>query len=232
MSRPSIPRNKLAKLLPGKTPVVLVACGSYSPITYLHLRVFELARDYFKVHKPDYQVIGGYMSPVGDSYVKKGLVSSNHRIAMCELGVESSDWLMVDPWESSFSEYVRTILVLQHFQLELSPTYEGLKIFFVCGADLLQTFNVKGVWSDQDVEEICKFGISCIQREGLLVDHIISQNPILMSQKQNLYLVEQTVPNNVSSTLIRNCLAQNLSVKYLLPDSVIDYIKANGLFLP
>jgi len=29
-------------------PVVLLACGSYSPPTVMHVRIFETARDYFK----------------------------------------------------------------------------------------------------------------------------------------------------------------------------------------
>ncbi|KAJ2822334.1 Nicotinamide/nicotinic acid mononucleotide adenylyltransferase 1, partial [Coemansia erecta] len=38
----SFPTNKLAKTLQDSTkiPLVLVACGSYSPVTYLHLRMF------------------------------------------------------------------------------------------------------------------------------------------------------------------------------------------------
>lgn len=29
-----------------KTEVVLLACGSFNPITNMHLRLFELAKDY------------------------------------------------------------------------------------------------------------------------------------------------------------------------------------------
>lgn len=29
-----------------RTEVVLLACGSFNPITYMHLRLFELAKDY------------------------------------------------------------------------------------------------------------------------------------------------------------------------------------------
>ena len=31
---------------PEKTEVVLLACGSFNPITNMHLRLFELAKDY------------------------------------------------------------------------------------------------------------------------------------------------------------------------------------------
>ncbi|ETE65796.1 Nicotinamide mononucleotide adenylyltransferase 2, partial [Ophiophagus hannah] len=56
------------------------------------------ARDY--LHKTGrFIVIGGIVSPVHDSYGKQGLVSSRHRLAMCQLAVQSSDWIRVDPWE-------------------------------------------------------------------------------------------------------------------------------------
>ena len=61
-----------------KQPIVLVACGSFSPVTYLHLRMFEMARDYIR-HNTDFEVMGGYLSPVSDMYKKPGLLSASHR---------------------------------------------------------------------------------------------------------------------------------------------------------
>ncbi|XP_058094821.1 nicotinamide/nicotinic acid mononucleotide adenylyltransferase-like [Magnolia sinica] len=49
--------------------VVLVLSGSFNPPTYMHLRMFELARD--KLNSEGYCVIGGYMSPVNDAYKKR-----------------------------------------------------------------------------------------------------------------------------------------------------------------
>ncbi|XP_041990669.1 nicotinamide/nicotinic acid mononucleotide adenylyltransferase 1-like isoform X2 [Salvia splendens] len=56
----------------GKIFVVLVSTGSFNPPTNMHLRCFELARD--AVNSQGFCVIGGYMSPVNDSYKKKGLI--------------------------------------------------------------------------------------------------------------------------------------------------------------
>lgn len=36
-----------------KTEVVLLACGSFNPITNMHLRLFELARDYMNATGKD-----------------------------------------------------------------------------------------------------------------------------------------------------------------------------------
>lgn len=63
---------------PEKTPLLLVACGSFSPITYLHLRMFEMAADYVKF-STEFELLGGYLSPVSDSYRKAGLASAEDR---------------------------------------------------------------------------------------------------------------------------------------------------------
>ena len=62
-----------------KCPLLLVACGSFSPITYLHLRMFEMAADYVRF-STDFEIVGGYLSPVSDAYKKAGLASAQHRL--------------------------------------------------------------------------------------------------------------------------------------------------------
>jgi nicotinamide mononucleotide adenylyltransferase len=76
----AFPHHRLRQVQQGasKRPIVLVACGSFSPVTYLHLRMFEMARDYIR-HNTDFEVVGGYLSPVSDMYKKPGLLSANHR---------------------------------------------------------------------------------------------------------------------------------------------------------
>lgn len=71
-------RLNLLQRYPEKQPIVLVACGSFSPVTYLHLRMFEMAVDYAR-QNTDFEVMGGYMSPVSDKYKKPGLLSASHR---------------------------------------------------------------------------------------------------------------------------------------------------------
>lgn len=64
---------------PAKTPIVLVACGSFSPITYAHMRMFEMANDYCR-QNTNFEVVAGYLSPVGDKYTKPGLLSASRRL--------------------------------------------------------------------------------------------------------------------------------------------------------
>ena len=76
--------------------------------------------DHFK-ERDEYELIAGYFSPVADAYRKDGLAEAKDRVKMCELAVEStSDWLMVDSWESRQERYQRTAVVLDHFNQELN----------------------------------------------------------------------------------------------------------------
>ena len=74
------PSHRLARTMRNynKQPIVLVACGSFSPVTFLHLRMFEMAMDFVRTNT-DFEIIGGYLSPVSDQYKKPGLLSATHR---------------------------------------------------------------------------------------------------------------------------------------------------------
>ena len=80
MSSYTFPHHRLKRIMDdsSKTPLLLVACGSFSPITYLHLRMFEMAADYVRFNT-EFEIIGGYLSPVSDAYKKAGLASAEHR---------------------------------------------------------------------------------------------------------------------------------------------------------
>ncbi|KAH9804227.1 Nicotinamide/nicotinic acid mononucleotide adenylyltransferase [Citrus sinensis] len=181
----------------GKTYVVLVATGSFNPPTFMHL---QLARD--TLNSEGYCVIGGYMSPVNDAYKKRGLISAEHRINLCNLACKSSDFIMVDPWEANQSGYQRTLTVLsrvKNFLIEAGLiSTESLKVMLVCGSDLLESFAIPGFW---------------------------------MPEQGNIKLVDELVPNQISSTRIRDCICRGLSIKYLTEDKVIDYIRESRLYL-
>ncbi|XP_010669696.1 nicotinamide/nicotinic acid mononucleotide adenylyltransferase isoform X2 [Beta vulgaris subsp. vulgaris] len=217
-----------------KTYVVLVATGSFNPPTFMHLRMFELARD--ALSSEGYHVIGAYISPVNDAYKKRGLLSAEHRIEMCQLACKSSNYIMVDTWEAKQATYQRTLTVLSRvksFLCENSLVSPGsLRVMLVCGSDLLESFGIPGVWIPEQVRAIIRdFGVACIRREGQDVDKIISSNEILNDNKSGIKVVDELISNQISSTRIRDCISRGLSVKYLTADEVIDYIRKHDLYL-
>ncbi|CAH9139872.1 unnamed protein product [Cuscuta epithymum] len=215
-----------------RTYVVLVSTGSFNPPTYMHLRCFELARD--TLSSQGFCVIGGYMSPVNDAYKKKGLISAKHRIAMCHLACKSSEFVMVDQWEASQNTYQHTLTVLSRIKLSLLNSgllSDSLKVMLVCGSDLLKSFSTPGVWIPEHVRTICRdFGLVCVRRDSQDVDKIITDDDILNAYKANIKIVDEVVPNGVSSTGLRDCILKRLSIKYLTADEVIGYIEKHNLY--
>ncbi|XP_050216413.1 nicotinamide/nicotinic acid mononucleotide adenylyltransferase [Mercurialis annua] len=216
-----------------KINVVLVATGSFNPPTFMHLRMFELARDAMRIE--GYRVIAAYMSPVTDAYKKPGLVSAEHRLRMCNLACESSDFIMVDPWEANQSAYQRSLTILKRIEssfIDKHISRDSLKVMLVCGSDLLQSFSTPGVWIPEQVRTICRdYGVVCIRREGQDLEKIISGDEILNECSGNIKVVDEHAPNMISSTRIRECISRGLSVKYLTVDAVIDYIREQKLYL-
>ncbi|XP_030515233.1 nicotinamide/nicotinic acid mononucleotide adenylyltransferase isoform X2 [Rhodamnia argentea] len=219
---------------PRKGYAVLVATGSFNPPTYMHLRLFELARD--ALNAEGYSVIGGYMSPVNDAYKKKGLISAEHRLSLCRLACKSSDFIMVDSWEANQSTFQRTLTVLHRVKSilcqERQLSSDSLKVMLVCGSDLLQSFGAPGAWIRDQVRIICKdYGVVCIRREGQEIEKIISDDDILSDYRENIKVVDELVPNQISSTRVRECISRGLSIKYLTDDEVVVYIKEHHLYL-
>ncbi|KAI9856923.1 MAG: hypothetical protein M1824_005077 [Vezdaea acicularis] len=240
------PKSRLKRVMddPNKTPLCLVLCGSFSPITFLHLRMFEMAADFAKSHT-QFEVVGGYFSPVSDAYKKVGLASAEHRIKMCDLAATlTSDWLMVDPWEALQPSYKRTAVVLDHFDeclngpagsggggIPTSPTgpNKRIQIKLLAGADLIQTMSTPGVWSEADLDHILgRYGSFIVERTGTDLENALSS---LQPWKDNIWQIQQLIQNDVSSTKIRLFLRREMSVRYLIPQPVIDYIEEHDLYV-
>ncbi|XP_035526335.1 uncharacterized protein LOC118334520 [Morone saxatilis] len=232
-----------------RVPLVLLACGSFNPITNQHMRLFELARDH--MHSTgQYQVVGGIVSPVSDGYGKQGLVLAKHRIAMAKLALQSSNWVTVDEWESEQPDWTETVVTMRYHYGRILKEYEQSterhsdsnenttplsspcpQLKLLCGADFLDTFKIPGLWRDDHVEEVSgRFGLVCVSRGGLQPERAVHESDTLSRHRQNIFLVREWVRNETSATEIRRALRRGLSVKYLIPDTVIEYIHQHNLY--
>ncbi|KAL6445750.1 hypothetical protein ACFW04_000901 [Cataglyphis niger] len=240
------------------TRVILMSCGSYNPPTNMHLRMFEIARDH--LHRMGtHIVVGGVISPVHDAYAKKELANATHRCAMLRLALQNNDWIRLSTWETRQNCWTKTRLCLQHHQnllnsmlynsndikhhLQMDDTEwipENVKnssdntpiqIKLLCGADLLESFGICGLWLDEDIDAIVgEHGLVVITREGCNPNRFIYDSDILSKHMHNICIVTEWIPNEVSSTRIRRALKRSQSVRYLLQDSVIDYIYKHEIF--
>lgn len=109
-----------------------------------------------------YYCIGGYFSPTNDAYGKVGLAPGKHRVEMCRLAMKDSTWIMVDPWEVLQPSWVRTSIVLDHFDYFLNKnrpvelaSYPKIRIMLLAGGDLIESFGTPNLWSSEDVSILC-----------------------------------------------------------------------------
>ena len=73
-----------------------------------------------------------------------------------------------------------------------------------------------------------RYGCFIVERAGT---DMAQATEALAKWRHNIFLIAQMIQNDVSSTKVRLFLRRGLSVRYLLPSAVIDYIEANGLYL-
>lgn len=232
-------------------PVVLVSCGSFNPPTFLHLRMLELATQ--MMAKAGFDVQGCYLSPVNDAYWKASLAPGRHRLAMCQLAAADSDSIMVDSWEVEQRQYTRTLHVLQHVQDELARQFQAgygatpvdedpmsggscppvvPRVMLVCGADVLESMADPAMWRQDLLEKLlAEHGVVCISRHGAETARVLDrQGSLLHTYRSNVAIIQDPVPNEVSSSRVRHELEQGHSVRYLVPDGVIDYIHQQELY--
>ncbi|TQV95925.1 nicotinamide mononucleotide adenylyltransferase [Cordyceps javanica] len=256
MSPYTFPIDKLRQRLtrPGKTPLVLVACGSYSPITVLHVQMFSMAERHVESsaqQRPageqhgavDFEVVGSYLSPVSDAYKKPALAAAHHRLAMCELAAARTD-IMVDPWEALRCDantgepvYTSTVDVLRHVDCEINrdggiETSDGLgrvkaQIVLLMGADVAATMGDPKLWPTSDVDAILgQYGAFVIERPmQTLIDEALAS---LHKYDDKIWVVA-AFENDVSSTKIRAQLKNGERVLDLA-QPVYEYIKTNDLY--
>ncbi|CAE8708163.1 unnamed protein product, partial [Polarella glacialis] len=194
----------------------------------------------------NYEVVGGYLSPVHASYGKSSLAPAEHRLGMLHAAVEDSDWLMADGWECSCQEqWTRTALVLARFAEELSkvevsvgdaPPETGLiRTVMLCGGDVLEGFakvkpDGEALWSDEDLEVILgQNGVVCIERDGADLDAFVESHPVLRQRAEHITMVRPRVHTGISSTVVRQHLAAGESIRYLVPEGVRSYINEHRL---
>lgn len=142
-----------------KLPVVLLSTGSYNPVHRLHIQILVAAKQELEKHS-NCKVLHGLLSPSHDCYVKgkvgNGYLSASDRIKCLELALqeegEDLNWIKVDKWECSQTEFVNFDAVAVHLRASYiqrmnrvldAGTNKSLRswlskfmVVFVCGADV------------------------------------------------------------------------------------------------
>ncbi|XP_075232037.1 nicotinamide mononucleotide adenylyltransferase isoform X2 [Lycorma delicatula] len=106
-----------------------------------------------------------------------------------------------------------------------------IHVKLLCGADLLESFGTPNLWQNDDIETIVgEHGLVVITRNECNPYKFIYESDLLTKHMNNIVIVTEWIKNEISSTKIRRALRRFESVKYLIADSVVDYIRNNMLY--
>ena len=219
------------------------------------MRLFDLAMD--ALSRKNIRVVAGIISPVHDEYKDKKptlLTSSKHRVAMVQRALATNPWIKCSTWETEQQGWTRTVKVLENQGqiikdstcletgrfchplfpdnplLTTTPLTAHPRLMLLCGGDLLESFSIPNLWSNEDIETIARdFGLVVNTRVGSSPGQYVNQHPILRLHKDNIQIVPSD-SNCISSTEVRKAVKLGQSITDWVPESVSQYIEDNKLY--
>ena len=197
--------------------VIALFCGSFNPPLYSHLSLAE------QLLNNDDNIEKIIFVPVSHKYNKSELVEDKHRFNMLKLICDKNVHFEVSDIEFNTSRQPYTFETMQMMQKNY-PEYE---IRLIIGTD-----NLKELDTWYEIEKLLsEFKIIVLGRAEDNIGEIIKNHKLLSKYSSSFIITNISLRTNLSSTFIRNEIKNHHSVRYLLPDEIIEYIKSNKLYL-
>ncbi len=197
--------------------VIALFCGSFNPPLFSH---FSFAEQLLNSDDNIQKII---FVPVSNKYNKDGLISDEHRFNMLSLVCQKNINFEVSDIEFNSPTQPYTFETLQAMQKKY-PDYE---IRLIIGTD-----NLKKIDTWYEIEQLLnRFKVILLARDEDNVEEIIKNHELLLKYASRFIKANISLRTNLSSTFVRNEIKNKNSVKYLLPDEVINYIEKNNLYL-
>lgn len=161
--------------------------------------------------------------PVNSKYQKKEILASNeHRYNMIKMVCDKNDNFEVSRLELDSEKVLTTIETLTL----IKEQYPEKELIFTTGTDNLKELET---WNEPQ-RIVDNFKILVLERDEDNMDEIISLNEFLSRNQKAFIRLKNNIRTNISSTFIREKIRQGKSIRYLIPDEVYKYIKANKLY--
>ncbi|MBS4535853.1 nicotinate-nucleotide adenylyltransferase [Clostridium sp. D2Q-14] len=191
--------------------------GTFNPIHIGHLAMAEEIRKRFNLNKV-------LFVPTGNPPHKKidSLASTEDRYMMTILATISNKDFLVSDIEIKRKGTSYTIDTIK----QLREEYTESEIYFITGADAILEIET---WKNtQELLNICNFIATTRPRYD--VEELLSRIKKLEEKYERKISLLSIVPLDISSTDIRNRLKGGKTIKYMVPDSVIDYINKRNIY--
>ncbi len=197
--------------------------GTFNPIHYGHLRGAEEVREFFNLDRIIF-------IPAGNPPLKSSdIADSLHRFKMTEIAILGNPYFEISDYEVKNEGPSYSIKTIAYFK----KLYESHTLFFIMGVD---SFLELRLWHKHwellkmiDFIVMSRPGfnnfeesefIACKEKDGCY--------RIKNSEKRVFYL--EILPCAISSSQLRELIRRGKSIRYLVPDRLMEYIKENQLY--
>lgn len=185
--------------------------GTFDPVHVAHLALAERSREELEL---DLLLFVPANIPPHKQELA-GISAAEHRLAMLRLAVESNPHFGVSTIELDREGVSYTVDTLR----QLGTLYDGAQLVLLMGGDSARDFHT---WHEPEA--------------------IASLAEIAVFARPEIELPEQVLPGvayrridapliEVSSTFIRQSVRTGRSIRYLTPDSIVDFIARNDLYI-
>ena len=208
-------QNNLKKCSKDNELIILIESGALAPPHRMHIGLMELVKKFFESNDNNKKVVGGFIIPSSDNYVKhklkKDFIPLKHRVNMTKILIKNNEWLECLDWDMAYGEEIK--ICIDKIIKNKLPKYK-IKSYLVFGIDFY-TRHQMNLKSEQ----------VCIYRPGY------DLNTAKAMYQKNLIFVEGN-NEDISSTKIRKAIRDNdqNAIKELMCDEEREYIKNNQIF--
>ncbi|MBM3252917.1 MAG: nicotinate-nucleotide adenylyltransferase [Candidatus Omnitrophica bacterium] len=181
--------------------------GTFNPIHIGHLILAEEAFSKLSLDKVIF--VPAFIPP---HKIEEELVSADHRYRMIEIAIKDNPNFEISNIELRRSGRSYSVDTLRQFK-KLYGKFT--KLFFITGSDSLgELFSWKDI---NDIFKLSQFVVA--NRPGYPFKELPKEAELVL-----------ITPIEVSSSQIRKRIREGLSIRYLVPDAVRNYINKKGLY--
>lgn len=189
--------------------------GTFDPVHIGHLVMASYAIDVLDLNSV------WFMPAQSPPHKNREITETHHRVEMCRRAVALDSRFELSYLDLNESGPSYTLDLLQRIHTSLPQA----ELVFLMGADSLKSLPT---WREPE-KIIALAQIGCAERPGTELDQSVRTGVPGLEDR----LLEFDSPLiELSSTEIRERRANSLSITYLVPETVEDYIVENGLYRP
>lgn len=191
--------------------------GTFNPIHIGHLTLAERAMDALCLDEI-------WLIPTGCSYMKQNtnILPGEERLVMAQLATEDNPRIKCLDIEVKRAGYTYSYETLE----QLNELYSDCEFFFIFGADCL--FAIENWKYPERIFNHCT--VVAAVRNGASLTGMQEKISELETRFRGKIILLPFLNLEISSTELRERIRMGKSVKYLIPDNVIEYISNQGFY--